>query len=439
MSQTVEFRIRKLEELNEQTLAHLGVIHRFMATHMPTIETISSFDTDGRQRRVSERSEVLSETDSHTQLPTIAVKRKRLVRSLTDGTFLNIGQPIDDELLKDSDMVASRENLSRNDSSVSGDGNTAQDDLKTTTSQETEVSKGDGGGETLKKELQSDSREASGEQSRDQSRELSSREPSSREPSTDPSRQTSRELSRDTSRDATSKEPSREASSEAPASEPARQDSVERPTRQNSRTRSESDDVMVFPAGVARGVTWAEPRVAVIPSVSSTSTQRSILLAMRAEYTSITDELESYCGLLSPPRTPPISPPPSRVRHQSEMSNAEMAWQIENEHLRDAEECDYQQMEDLIQRRYIGEDDEALHTSDEASGGPFFISNEHRHQLRRASAIDEESSRRPPPTISVTREIEQTLSRPPIRDSESSDPNDKNLSTVPAPASETMC
>ncbi|XP_054000697.1 transient receptor potential cation channel trpm isoform X3 [Hylaeus anthracinus] len=436
--QAVEFRIRKLEELNEQTLAHLGVIHRFMATHMPNIEALSGFDVEGRVRRVSERSEVLSETDSHTQLPTITLKRKRLVRSLTDGTFLNLGQPLDDDVLKQSEAIASRENLSRNESSVSGDGH-CQDDVKTTTSQETEVSKGDGEGETIKKESQSGSRELSMDPSGDQSRE-----PSSRELSTDPSRQTSRELSRDTSRDATSreatsKEPSREASSEAPASEPTRQDSTERPTRQNSRTRSESDDVMV-PSGIARGVTWAEPRVAVIPSVSSTSsTQRSILLAMRAEYTSITDELESYCGLLSPPRTPPISPPPSRARHHSGMSNAEMAWQIENEHLRDAEECDYQQMEDLIQRRYIEDDDEPLHTSDEASGGgPFFISNEHRHQLRRASAIDEES-RRPAPTISVTREIEQTLSRPPIRDSESSDPNDKNLNTVPAPASETMC
>ena len=72
----MEFRIRKLEELNEQTLAHLGVIHRFMATHMPNMEGLSGFDIDGRQRRVSERSEVLSETDSHTQLPSIAVKRK---------------------------------------------------------------------------------------------------------------------------------------------------------------------------------------------------------------------------------------------------------------------------------------------------------------------------------------------------------------------------
>ncbi|XP_043509838.1 transient receptor potential cation channel trpm isoform X5 [Frieseomelitta varia] len=416
--QAVEFRIRKLEELNEQTLAHLGVIHRFMATHMPNMEGLSSFDIDGRQRRVSERSEVLSETDSHTQLPSIAAKRKRLVRSMTDGTFLNLGPSIDDVMLKHSDTAASRENLSRNESSISGDGHTIQDDIKTTTSQETEVSKADGEKETLKKSSLSTSREASGE-------------PSSKEPSTDPSRQTSRELSRETS-----KEPSREASSEAPPSESIpKQDSTERPSRQTSRTRSESDDVMIHPSGVPRGVTWAEPRVAVIPSSSTSSTQRSILLAMHAEYTSITDELESYCGLLSPPRTPPISPPPSRVRNLSEMSNPEMAWQIENEHLRDAEECDYQQMEDLIQRRYFADEDEPLHSADEAS---IFISNEHRHQLRRASAIDEES-RRPPPTICVTREIEQTLSRPPIRDSESSDPNDKNLTTVPAPASETMC
>ncbi|XP_076761731.1 transient receptor potential cation channel, subfamily M isoform X3 [Xylocopa sonorina] len=427
--QAVEFRIRKLEELNEQTLAHLGVIHRFMATHMPNMEGLSTFDVEARPRRVSERSEVLSETDSHTQLPTIAVKRKRLIRSMTDAPFLSIGPTLDDDVLKHSETVTSRENLSRNESSISGDGPTIQDDMKTTTSQGTEVSKGDE--VEAAKESQSDSREASREPSG---------QPSSTEPSTDPSRQTSRDLSRETSREATSKEPSREASSEAPTSEPIRQDSTERPARQNSRTRSESDDVMILPPyGVPRGVTWAEPRVAVIPSVSSAgSTQRSILLAMRAEYTSITDELESYCGLLSPPRTPPISPPPTRVRNVSEMSNPEMAWQIENEHLRDAEECDYQQMEDLIQRRYIGDEDDSLHVSDEASGGLLFISNEHRHQLRRASAIDEDS-RRPPPTISVTREIEQTLSRPPIRDSETTDPNDKNLSTVPAPASETMC
>lgn len=187
--------------------------------------------------------------------------------------------------------------------------------------------------------------------------------------------------------------------------------------------------------------------MAVIPSsVSSAgSGQRSILLAMRAEYTSITDELESYCGLLSPPRTPPLSPPPSRnMRNMSDISNPEMAWQIENEHLRDAEECDYQQMEDLIQRRYCGdgdddENDGPSNTPADEDGGIacFFNVTEHR-QLRRASAI-EEDPRRPQPTISVTREIEQTLARPPIRDPEETDPSEKNLNTVPAPASETMC
>lgn len=54
--QAVEFRIRKLEELSQQTLAHLGVIHRFMATYMPNEELagLEAFDNI-RQRRVSER------------------------------------------------------------------------------------------------------------------------------------------------------------------------------------------------------------------------------------------------------------------------------------------------------------------------------------------------------------------------------------------------
>lgn len=414
---------------------------------MPNEELVGLETFDNiRQRRVSERSEAaLSEADSHTQLPTIA-RRKRLLRSLTDATFLNVGHPMDD-VLKLSEAMTSRENLSRHDSSVSVDAHVGQDDIKTTTSLETEGSKEILEGETAdRKEAPSERR-----MSRDTSREVS------REVSRDISREisveaTSREVSRETSREA-----SKEASSENPPSDTRqdstertlRQDSVERGTlRQNSRTRSESDDFMLLPPpSIQRAVTWAEPRVAVIPSsvTSAGSAQRSILLTMRAEYTSITDELESYCGLLSPPRTPPISPPPSRMRNMSDISNPEMAWQIENEHLRNAEECDYQQMEDLIQRRYRGDDDDEDDGPSDAHADEagdvtlsfFNVSNEHR-QLRRASAI-EEDPRRPPPTISVAREIEQTLARPPMRDSEMTDPGDKNLSTVPAPASETMC
>lgn len=176
--QTVEFRIRKLEELNEQTLAHLGVIHRFMATYMPSTGTHPghhppiaepSSSTEGlrhldvadmmRPRRVSERSETgMSEADSHSQLPFIPLKRKRLLaRAMTDAAYLNMGatqqssthlpHPLhlhhedQDEVAAAAvlseaveEVEASRENLSRNDSSVSGELNTLQDESKEDTS-----------------------------------------------------------------------------------------------------------------------------------------------------------------------------------------------------------------------------------------------------------------------------------------------------------------
>lgn len=418
-----------MEELSQQTVAHLGVIHRFMATYMPN-EGLSGLETldNIRQRRVSERSEAFSEADSHTQLPT-AARRKRLLRSLTDATFLNVGQLAEDD--KISETVTSRDNLSRHDSSASVN---VHDDVKTTISLETEGSKNVLEGEATSKKEVVHEREMSLNNSREVSREVSMETTS---------REQSKEVSRETSKEASSENPPSDIRQDS-MERTLRQDSTERSTyRQNSRTRSESDDIVLLPPpGIQRGVTWAEPRVAVIPSsvTSAGSAQRSILLTMRAEYTSITDELESYCGLLSPPRTPPLSPPPSRTCGMSEMSNPAMAWQIENEHLRNAEECDYQQMEDLIQRRYCGDDDDdgpSNAHSDEAVVSFLDAPNE-RHQLRRASAI-EEDSRRQPPTISVTREIEQTLARPTIRDSEAADPNGKNLNTVPAPASETMC
>ena len=292
----MEFRIRKLEELNEQTLSHLGVIHRFMATHMSN-EGLQSLDVEFRPRRVSERSEAFSEADSQSQLPSAPLRRKKLLRSLTDATFMQPLPLIDDDVLRQSETGVSRENLSKNDSSVSGDQPPDQEDSKLVVTSQDE----------------SDENKAVGEE-----------------------------------KSITKKESQEEkASSENPTTSGSRQNSGEKTSRQNSRTRSESEDMMYLTTpGTQRGVTWGEPRVSVIQP----SNPRSLLLAMRAEYTSITDELESYCGLLSPPRSPPVSPPPGRGRTMSGMSNSEMAWQIENDHLRDAEECDYQQMEDLIQR-----------------------------------------------------------------------------------------
>lgn len=66
--QNVEFRLRKLEDVAEQTMNHLAVIHRFMATH-PSLVNRGSTDTLGpppptfqssavRLRTASDRSEV---------------------------------------------------------------------------------------------------------------------------------------------------------------------------------------------------------------------------------------------------------------------------------------------------------------------------------------------------------------------------------------------
>lgn len=84
--------------------------------------------------------------------------------------------------------------------------------------------------------------------------------------------------------------------------------------------------------------------------------------------------METVCGLLSPPRSPRLlSPPrlgegastaPKRSRHHSEMSNPEMALFLEKEHLRDAEDSDYQLMEGLIHRRLNRSDsDDKFHNN----------------------------------------------------------------------------
>lgn len=54
----------------------------------------------------------------------------------------------------------------------------------------------------------------------------------------------------------------------------------------------------------------------------------------------------------------------SRKRNPSEMSNPEIALNFEKEHLRSAEECDYMVMENLIQRRYEEEEEDALEMED---------------------------------------------------------------------------
>lgn len=185
--------------------------------------------------------------------------------------------------------------------------------------------------------------------------------------------------------------------------------------RQFSQTQSEPETADPPPTAtmpirtglVDRSVTFGEPKIKVFPPSSSAQNinpRSAILMHMHTEYTSITDELETVCGLLSPPRSPGLlspprpeqSPPSQRKRNTSEMSNPEIAINLEKEHLRCAEESDYMVMENLIQRRY--EETEDLSETDEPNDAVLRIHSEVRdfrlnswpvRTLQRLSAIDD--------------------------------------------------
>lgn len=104
--------------------------------------------------------------------------------------------------------------------------------------------------------------------------------------------------------------------------------------RQFSQTQSEPETSEPPPSAafsvshLDRSVTFTEPRIKVIPpstptvvapptvtatgrsTTTSGSSRAGLLMHMHTEYASITDELESVCGLLSPPRSPGLLSPP---------------------------------------------------------------------------------------------------------------------------------
>lgn len=76
--------------------------------------------------------------------------------------------------------------------------------------------------------------------------------------------------------------------------------------RQFSQTQSEPETSDLPASASGPVVTFNEPKIKVIPP----SGRGSLLMHMHAEYASITDELETVCGLLSPPKSPGLLSPP---------------------------------------------------------------------------------------------------------------------------------
>ncbi|XP_021919467.1 transient receptor potential cation channel trpm isoform X2 [Zootermopsis nevadensis] len=408
--QGVEFRIRKLEDLADQTLSHLAVIHRFMATHVRDPLSMSDLPDiklgSERIRLYSERSDdlkTLSETSEKIHLqPVLSRERKRPTRSLTEvrpDSFL-LGEILHERLDDDnwntdkqiSKSEEEREEEEEEEEEEGGISEVSQPARKRVPYQLTKqmsmsrsslLEPADSHSGSNEEGIADVGENQGSTQSHDFFRSNSSDfRPERRDSSTKSNRKHSLEISDGSERGSVMQRPAL-----------AR--------RQISKTHSEPENAIGpdsqedndFPraAVVERSVTWAEPRITVIPP-STKSNPRAVLLAMHSEYTSITDELETVCGLLSPPHTPRLlSPPrpgenkPHRTRHTSELSNPEMALYLEKEHLRDAEENDYQLMKTLIHQH---DEEEAAESSafflKVTSEAPEFRSR----SLQRSSAIE---------------------------------------------------
>ncbi|XP_045537402.1 transient receptor potential cation channel trpm isoform X7 [Papilio machaon] len=381
--QSVEFRLRKLEDVAEQTMNHLAVIHRFMATH-PSLVNRGSTDTLGpppptfqaggaRLRTASDRSEVLS--DSDTGAARFAV---RPVQEEDEQA----SQPSDDELPQSGPEATVEKEQEADSISTSSAGSVAGPDV-------TVIRPTVPATPARQRSLDSNRTEPSDEKKTVPSTTDDAFLPEVREVPTDIHNLRPRTTSAGTRRTANTRRRSEGGNDCGVGGHHSAQHLA--PRRQHSQTHSEPDNSAVDVCSLHNSVTGRQSGwEATGGGVSSGRTRvggapRSLLLAMH-EYTSITDELETVYGLFSPPHTPrtPItsrllSParaasPSLRRRHASEMSNPEFALFMEKEHLRGAEEDDYIIMENLIQRRiemecYLGRYEEEEAAEGGAGGG----------------------------------------------------------------------
>ncbi|XP_049813711.1 transient receptor potential cation channel trpm [Schistocerca nitens] len=432
-SQAVEFRIRKLEDLADQTLSHLAVIHRFMATHVR--EPLAEF-ADVRLRTTTDehktQSDLSDHTDRHLSVPLLGRERRRPVRSLTEvrpdpfmfGEGLHLRY---DDKSKSPEPSTSKpldffEEQEEEEAEEEKERTQSFDKVSIHSNSKTRffahISKHESvSGNSLAEPVGS-LKGSKTDLGVDEENLESATATAAILPPAPPSMATSEPAEQDLARNEFIRSSSFDQRTDKKDLSGFRRqssDGSERgssshrpplmPRRQLSKTHSEPEnatgldslDGIDFPrVTVERSVTWAEPRITVIPPSGN---PRSMLLAMHTEYTSITDELETVCGLLSPPRTPRLlSPPrpgdqavPHRTRHTSEMSNPEMALYLEKEHLRDAEESDYQLMEGLIQHRIHNEEDSvdsAFYLTVTNEVPEYRSPNQPSRPLRRSSAID---------------------------------------------------
>lgn len=104
-----------------------------------------------------------------------------------------------------------------------------------------------------------------------------------------------------------------------------------------------------------------------------------MLIQFHTEYTSITDELENVCHMISSP-TVSLRDSTDKPKNYADLTRAEMAALQEREHLKECEENDYMMLSNLIHNRTSGNEDSFDGSSPQ--------DNSNRRMLRRETAIE---------------------------------------------------
>ena len=397
--QNMEFRLRKMEESTEQILSHLAVIHRFMSTHIN--QNIQGSMANISFPVVDHRLRTMSENDTGALLPVPREPRKRFMRSLTEvrpdayifdeGSHFEVRTVIEEnEVSKTAEenlnelgihfrcrklSVQSEEPEFINSPihtplgpsintpipsppeqiiSIPNPDSMARRPPTLSIRQETKETNSTESKDTLTPLETCEERTLVGDQMNDDNVDASyeglrQRSTARRRNSIVGGRRNSESQS---NYDINRSQNSLNILSGVP---------VSMTKRQFSLTQSEPDTDGPIPPAQAK------------PAARKTG--RNLLLQIHAEYTSITDELESM--IASP--TNSLDEKPKNI---NELSNPEFAAMIETRHLKECEDNDYMMLERLLETR------NSIDESDENVEGFASEFTNHRRMLRRETAIE---------------------------------------------------
>lgn len=394
--QNMEFRLRKMEESTEQILSHLAVIHRFMSAHISSNENIQGSLTNinlAIPAPPETRNRTLSENDTSNALVLPPQPRgRKFNRSLTevrpDAYIFDEGAHFEVRTaLKENEVAQSSEEIHDLTAVIRSRKLSVQSEepeyyVSPTLSQQPSLEVQPTIDPPLEVIPRSDS--------------------TSRRPPTLCVRQDTKETSTSAeSRDTlTPLEVCDERTLTGDAGteetdatyEGLRQRLPRRRNSQVGRRNSESQNYDINRSQNSLNfvgnpmtrrqfsLTQSEPDTDGLPVVPApkppVKAGRHLLLQIHAEYTSITDELES---MIQSPTNSLLDEKPKNI---NELSNPEFAALIEKRHLKECEDDDYNIMERLMQTRC------SIDESDENLDGGFASDYCTRRMLRRETAIE---------------------------------------------------